>query len=153
VIACAWQGLDGEVDTRDEPGHGYQMAGVLAFEDPVREGVAPAIEACRNAGIRPIMVTGDHPGTARAVAREIGLGGGAPTVITGDELEARVARGDGEAVRRADVVARATPSQKLTLVRTLQAAGEIVAVTGDGVNDVPALQAADIGIAMGERGT
>jgi Ca2+-transporting ATPase len=99
------------------------------------------------------MVTGDHPGTARAVAREIGLGEGAPTVITGDELEARIARRDGEAVRRADVVARAAPSQKLTLVRTLQAAGEIVAVTGDGVNDVPALQAADIGIAMGERGT
>jgi Ca2+-transporting ATPase len=153
VIACAWQGLDGEIDFRDEPGHGYQIAGILAFEDPVREGVAPAIEACRNAGIRLIMVTGDHPGTARAVAREIGLGGGAPTVITGDELEARVARGDGEAVRRADVVARAAPSQKLTLVRTLQASGEIVAVTGDGVNDVPALQAADIGIAMGERGT
>lgn len=153
VIACAWQGLDGEVDTRDEPAHGYQMAGILAFEDPVRDGVAPAIAACRNAGIRPIMVTGDHPGTARAVAREIGLGGGAPTVFTGDELEAQVARGDGEAVRRADVIARATPSQKLILVRALQAAGEIVAVTGDGVNDVPALQAADIGIAMGERGT
>ena len=153
VIACAWQGLDGEVDTRDEPAHGYQMAGILAFEDPVRDGVAPAIAACRNGGIRPIMVTGDHPGTARAVAREIGLGGGAPTVFTGDELEAQVARGDGEAVRRADVIARAAPSQKLILVRALQAAGEIVAVTGDGVNDVPALQAADVGIAMGERGT
>jgi Ca2+-transporting ATPase len=153
VIASAWQGLDGDLGTQDEPERGYRMAGILAFEDPVREGVAPAIEACRKAGIRPIMVTGDHPGTARAVAREIGLGEGAPTVITGYELEARIARRDGEAVRRADVVARAAPSQKLTLVRTLQAAGEIVAVTGDGVNDVPALQAADIGIAMGERGT
>jgi Ca2+-transporting ATPase len=153
VIGCAWQGLDGAMETKDEPEHGYRMAGLLAFEDPVREGVASAIEACRKAGIRPIMVTGDHPGTAHAVAREIGLGGGSPTVITGDELEAQVARGDGQAVREADVIARAAPSQKLTLVRALQAAGEIVAVTGDGVNDVPALQAADVGIAMGERGT
>ena len=117
------------------------------------EAGATILDACRTAGIRPIMVTGDHPGTARAVAREIGLGGGDPTVITGDELEAHVARGEAEVARRADVVARAAPPQKLTLVRTLQAAGEIVAVTGDGVNDVPALQAADIGIAMGERGT
>jgi Ca2+-transporting ATPase len=153
VIASAWQSLEGDPETKDEPEHGYRMAGLLAFEDPVREGVAPAIAACRTAGIRPIMVTGDHPGTARAVAREIGLGGGRPTVITGDELEARVARGDGQAVRQADVIARAAPSQKLILVRALQTEGEIVAVTGDGVNDVPALQAADVGIAMGERGT
>jgi Ca2+-transporting ATPase len=153
VIAAAWQNLDGDREAKDEPEHGYRLAGLLAFEDPVREGVAPAIDACRKAGIRPIMVTGDHPGTARAVVREIGLGRGNPTVITGDELEAGIARGDGRAVRRADVIARAAPSQKLILVRALQAEGEIVAVTGDGVNDVPALQAADVGIAMGERGT
>jgi Ca2+-transporting ATPase len=153
VIACAWQPRHPDAGTGAEPGRGYRLAGILAFEDPVREGVVHAIDACRTAGIRPIMVTGDHPGTARAVAREIGLGGGDPTVITGDELEAHVARGEAEVARRADVVARAAPPQKLTLVRTLQAAGEIVAVTGDGVNDVPALQAADIGIAMGERGT
>jgi Ca2+-transporting ATPase len=86
------------------------------------------VSACRNAGIRVIMVTGDHPATARAVAREIGL----------DDP---------------DVISRAVPAQKVELVRSLQASGEIVAVTGDGVNDVPALQAADIGIAMGQRGT
>jgi Ca2+-transporting ATPase len=128
VIACAWRTLDAPAWPGGEPDRGFRLAGLLAFEDPVREGVAEALAACRNAGIRVIMVTGDHPATARAVAREIGLAD-------------------------ADVIARAVPAQKLELVRTLQADGEIVAVTGDGVNDVPALQAADIGIAMGERGT
>jgi Ca2+-transporting ATPase len=128
VIACAWRALEAPAWPGGEPDRGFRLAGLLAFEDPVREGVAEALAACRRAGIRVIMVTGDHPSTARAVAREIGL----------DESE---------------VIARAVPAQKLDLVRTLQAAGEIVAVTGDGVNDVPALQAADIGIAMGGRGT
>ena len=152
VVACAWRSLDG-LPPADEPEHGYRLAGLIAFEDPVREGVAPAIRACRDAGIHTIMVTGDHPLTAGAVAREIGLGGEAPRVVSGEAMEALAARGDARALREIDVVARATPAQKLTLVRALQAAREIVAVTGDGVNDVPALQAADIGIAMGERGT
>jgi len=125
VIACAWRELDAWPG--GEPDRGFRFAGVLGLEDPVREGVAEAVRACRKAGIRVIMVTGDHPATARAVAREIGL----------DD---------------ADVVSRAVPAQKVELVRSLQASGEIVAVTGDGVNDVPALQAADIGIAMGQRG-
>ncbi len=153
VIACAWRLLDEAAWKGEEPDEGYQFAGLLALEDPVRAGVAEAVEACRNAGIHTIMVTGDHPLTARAVAQEIGLGDGRPRVITGDDLEARVARGEGRAIREVDVVARAAPSQKLALVQALRDAGEIVAVTGDGVNDVPALQAADIGIAMGERGT
>jgi len=148
VVACAWRPVDGD---GDEPSAGFRLAGLLAFEDPVREGVVDAVRACRAAAIHPVMVTGDHPLTARAVAREIGLGGGAPRVVTGDELVA-LAR-DAAALRGVDVVARATPSQKLALVRGLQDAGEIVAVTGDGVTDVPALQAADVGIAMGERGT
>lgn len=126
VIACAWRELDAWPG--GEPDRGFRLAGVLGMEDPVREGVAEAVSACRKAGIRVIMVTGDHPATARAVAREIGL----------DD---------------ADVIARAVPAQKVELVRSLQARGEIVAVTGDGVNDVPALQAADVGIAMGQRGT
>jgi Ca2+-transporting ATPase len=153
VLACAWRALGGEAWTGDEPGRGYHLAGLLAFEDPVRAGVANAMETCHKAGIHPIMVTGDHPLTARAVAREIGLGGETPTVITGEAMEALVARGERHALRGIDVVARAAPGQKLLLVRALQEVGEIVAVTGDGVNDVPALQAADIGIAMGERGT
>jgi Ca2+-transporting ATPase len=126
---------------------------LLAFEDPARQDVAEAVRACTGAGIRVIMVTGDHPLTARAVAREIGLGGQTPRVVTGDEMEQLAGHGERERLTRLDVIARATPSQKLVLVRGLQEAGEIVAVTGDGVNDVPALQAADVGIAMGERGT
>ena len=99
------------------------------------------------------MVTGDHPTTATAVAREVGIGGADPATIEGDQLEETIARGGSAALRRVDVIARALPAQKLRLVQALQSQGEIVAVTGDGVNDVPALQAADIGIAMGERGT
>jgi len=150
VIACAWQVLAAGRWTGGEPGRGYRFAGLLAFEDPVREGVAEAIHTCQAAGIHTIMVTGDHPLTAGAVAREIGLGGGAPCVITADEIERLV---DGGELGAVDVIARAVPSQKLGLVRALQQRGELVAVTGDGINDVPALQAADIGIAMGERGT
>jgi Ca2+-transporting ATPase len=153
VLACAWQPTTLPAGADGEPSAGFRLAGLLAFEDPVREGVPEAVRACRSAGIHAIMVTGDHPVTAGAVAREIGLGGPAPRVVTGDEMEQLAARGEAERLTEVDVIARATPSQKLTLVRGLQTAGQIVAVTGDGVNDVPALQAADVGIAMGERGT
>ena len=153
VIACAWRPAESAAGPHDEATAGFRLAGLVAFEDPVREGVAEAVRACRGAGIHAIMVTGDHPLTARSVARAIGLGGQAPRVLTGDEMERLAARGELGRLTRVDVIARATPSQKLMLVRGLQDAGEIVAVTGDGVNDVPALQAADVGIAMGERGT
>ncbi|MGH7786883.1 MAG: cation-translocating P-type ATPase, partial [Candidatus Binatia bacterium] len=153
VIACAWQNLDDARWAGGEPQHDYQMAGLLGFEDPVREGVADAIALCQQAGIHTIMVTGDHPLTARAVANQIGLGGRAPQVITAAEMEQRLAAGADADLDAVHVIARAVPSQKLGLVRALQRRGEIVAVTGDGVNDVPALQAADVGIAMGERGT
>jgi Ca2+-transporting ATPase len=152
VIACAWRELDPDWPG-GEPDRGFHMAGLLAFEDPIRSGVPEAMRNCRTAGIRVVMVTGDHPATAHAVASELGLGGGSPRVIEGDEMEARLARGEKAVLGHVDVIARAVPAQKLALVRTLQAGGEIVAVTGDGVNDVPALQAADVGIAMGERGT
>jgi Ca2+-transporting ATPase len=149
VIACAAQPLDEASWPGGEPDRGYAFEGVLAFEDRVRPGVKEAVQACQAAGIRVIMVTGDHPATAEAIAREIGMGGASPVVMMGDQAaRPRAMRWEG-----ADVIARAIPSQKLELVRDLQAAGEIVAVTGDGVNDVPALQAADIGIAMGGRGT
>ncbi|WP_302139939.1 cation-translocating P-type ATPase [Halomonas alkalicola] len=152
VIACAYRELSPDGWQGEEPSDGFRMAGLLAFEDPVREGVSDAVAACRAAGIRVIMVTGDHAGTALAIAREAGIGGAEPRVITGDDLAARLEH-DGRLPEGIDVVARTLPAQKLALVRALQAQGEIVAVTGDGVNDVPALQAADIGIAMGERGT
>lgn len=145
VIACATRALAAAACPAEEPAQGFVFAGLLAFEDPLREGVREAVAECRAAGIRVVMVTGDHPLTARAIAGEIGLGGGAPKVLVAEE---GCAWPDD-----VDVVARAVPAQKLELVRALQAGGEIVAVTGDGVNDVPALQAADVGIAMGERGT
>jgi Ca2+-transporting ATPase len=151
VIACAWQPL--HAWTGAEPVSDFRLAGLLAFEDPVRDGVAVAVAACQAAGIRVIIVTGDHPVTARAIARDIGLGGAAPVVISGEQMQAAIDQSESAALRHVHVIARAAPAQKLALVRALQARGEIVAVTGDGVNDVPALQAADIGIAMGQRGT
>jgi P-type Ca2+ transporter type 2C len=152
VIACAWQLLDGAW-TGAEPASDFRLAGLLAFEDPVRDGVAAAVAACQAAGIHIIVVTGDHPVTARAIALEIGLGGAASQVISGEQMQAVIDGGESATLRHVHVIARAAPAQKLALVRALQARGEIVAVTGDGVNDVPALQAADIGVAMGERGT
>jgi Ca2+-transporting ATPase len=153
VIACASRTLGPTLAPAAEPDRDFQMAGLLCFEDPVRAGVSDALATCRRAGIRVIMVTGDHPATAGAVARDIGLGGGNPRVVEGDALAASLAKGDNAVLGEVDVIARAIPAQKLDLVRALQAGGDIVAVTGDGVNDVPALLAADIGIAMGERGT
>ena len=153
VIACASRDLNGVPWSGGEPDRDFRFAGLLAFEDPVRPGIQEAVQQCRAGGIQVIMVTGDYPATALAVAREIGLGGAEPVVISGDSLEERLRREGGAFLRKVNVIARAVPAQKLALVRALQSNAEIVAVTGDGVNDVPALQAADIGIAMGERGT
>jgi len=153
VIAVGSRELGAGPWSGGEPDRGFRLAGLLAFEDPVRDGVPEALRICREAGIRVIMVTGDHPATAVAVAREIGLGGATPRALEGAEMEARLGGSDGGALRDVDVIARAVPAQKFGLVRALQEQGEIVAVTGDGVNDVPALQAADVGIAMGGRGT
>ena len=151
VIACATRRLDDWSGL--EPDRDLEFAGLLVFEDPVRDGVADAVARAQAANIRVVMVTGDHPATATAIARELGIGGREPTVIEGSELEEYPRRDGHGGVRQIDVIARAVPAQKLDLVRALQHVGEIVAVTGDGVNDVPALQGADIGIAMGERGT
>lgn len=151
VIGCARCDLPAAASLDAEPGSGFRFAGLLAFEDPVREGVREAVAECMAAGMRVLMVTGDHPATAAAIAREIGLGGAQPGVVTLEPDDVA-----GEVFRRHDrvhVVARATPPQKFDLVQALQAQGELVAVTGDGVNDVPALRLADIGVAMGERGT
>ncbi|MBI1396998.1 MAG: HAD-IC family P-type ATPase [Betaproteobacteria bacterium] len=153
VIACASRVIDETAWSGGEPDRGFTFDGLLCFEDPVREGVPEALRVCRDAGIHVIMVTGDHPATARAVAREIGLGGDEPCVMEADAVHARIDARDTGVLANVHVVARAVPGQKLGIVRALQERGEIVAVTGDGVNDVPALQAADIGIAMGERGT
>jgi Ca2+-transporting ATPase len=129
----------------------FQWLGLVAFADPLRANVPHAIEACRVAGIRVVMITGDFPATAAAIARQAGLP--AATVLTGETLRALDDAALRAGVRDACVFARITPEQKLRIVRALCANGEIVAMTGDGVNDAPALKAAHIGIAMGGRGT
>jgi Ca2+-transporting ATPase len=128
------------------------LLGLIGLEDPPRENVPEAMRACREAGIRVVMITGDHAMTAQSIARAVGLGGEAPSVIEGREL-ARLAIEKRERLLQTEVFARVSPVEKLELVRAHQAAGEIVAVTGDGVNDAPALRQADIGVAMGHRGT
>jgi Ca2+-transporting ATPase len=153
VIAAATRILAEAERSDSEPENGYMLVGLLALEDPIREGVREAVAACREAGIKVMMVTGDHPDTAEAVARDIGLGAGQPNVVLADAMNFAESGESRGTLAGIDAVARATPSQKVALVSALKRSGETVAVTGDGVNDVPALQIADVGIAMGERGT
>ena len=129
-----------------------EFLGLLGLADPLRPGVPEAVRECRAAGIRALMITGDHPDTARAIAREAGWAH-PDEVLVGTELD-RLSREElGERVRTVEVYARVRPEQKLRLVEALRANGEVIAMTGDGVNDAPALRAAHVGIAMGHRGT
>ncbi|PXW94331.1 Ca2+-transporting ATPase [Sphaerotilus hippei] len=130
----------------------YEFLGLVALEDPVRPDVPAAIVECRQAGIRVVMMTGDHPATALSVARQAGLQADAPA-MTGSELATLDDAALQQRLARTHVFCRVQPQQKLRLVRAFQARGEVVAMTGDGVNDAPALKAADIGVAMGARGT
>ncbi len=128
----------------------FEMLGLVALNDPLREDTGEAVRACRDAGIRVVMITGDHPATARAIAEAAGLA--ARDVMSGSEVDLASDDALADRLARVDVVARAAPLHKLRIVQALRARGEIVGMTGDGVNDAPALKAADIGIAMG-RGT
>jgi Ca2+-transporting ATPase len=148
VLACAFK-IGTQADA--PPYAGLTFVGLVALEDPVRSDVPEAIAACHQAGIRVIMVTGDHAATARNIASVAGLDD-EPTVLEGKELE-RLAKDDNGDLFRVGIFARVNPEEKLDLVRAYQAAGQVVAMTGDGVNDAPALRQADIGIAMGLRGT
>ena len=148
AFACAphhanpGQGLDGQV-----------LVGLMAQLDPARPEVAAAVATCRKAGIRPIMITGDHPLTARAIGAAIGLASAESPVVLGRELEGCNAEQLQQLVARCNLFARVAPEQKLRIVKALQANGEVVAMTGDGVNDAPALKQAHIGVAMGITGT
>jgi Ca2+-transporting ATPase len=131
---------------------GFEFVGLLGFVDPVRSTVPQAIKEAYDAGIRVIMITGDYPGTAQYIAKEIGLRN-YEHFITGPELEAMNPLQLRESIKTINIFSRVVPEQKLAIVNALKANGEIVAMTGDGVNDAPALKSAHIGIAMGERGT
>src|SRR5512141_937170 len=130
----------------------FELAGLLALSDPIRPEVPKAVRECYTAGIRVIMIRGDYPGTAQNIARQIGLQP-RDSVITGSELDALDDTQLQERIKRICIFARVVPEQKLRIVMALKANGEVVAMTGDGVNDAPALKAAHIGIAMGGRGT
>ena len=149
VARGRWQG---ESPPRSQHDFNFQFLGLLGFVDPPRADVPAAIAECRAAGIRIIMLTGDHPATAMAIADEVGLSERAD-VISGSEIDTLDDQALLERLRHVDVCARLQPVQKLRLVRLLREDGEVVAMTGDGVNDAPALKAADVGIAMGQRGT
>ena len=132
---------------------GYTFVGLVGMIDPPRPGVAEAIRRARLAGIRTVMLTGDQLNTAIAIARELGLGNEEPTALHARDLIGAEPSRLAELARNTDVFARVSPEEKLRIVEALQNAGEVVAVTGDGVNDAPALKRANIGIAMGQRGT
>ncbi|RZL88509.1 MAG: cation-translocating P-type ATPase, partial [Variovorax sp.] len=129
------------------------FVGTVGIIDPPREEAAVAIREARRAGIRVIMITGDHPRTAARIAADLGIVGANATALTGNEIDALDDAAFAEAVRKTSVYARVAPGHKLRIVDALQADGNIVAMTGDGVNDAPALKSADIGIAMGVTGT
>ena len=142
----------GEADLdKAQDGHDFTLVGLVALADPLRAGVAEAVAQCRSAGIRVVMITGDYAATARAIASQAGIEDGA--MMTGAQVEALSDAELAERIAGVAIFARTMPEQKLRIVTALKAAGEVVAMTGDGVNDAPALKAAHIGIAMGRRGT
>ena len=130
----------------------FEFIGLVGLSDPVRPTVAAAIQECHTAGIRVVMITGDYPETAQTIARQVGLMQ-MGAIITGVELDSMSDAELEQRIQSTNIFARAVPEQKLRLVNALKSKGEVVAMTGDGVNDAPALKAAQIGIAMGERGT
>ncbi|MEG3840271.1 cation-translocating P-type ATPase [Microcoleus sp. herbarium14] len=130
----------------------FEFIGLVGLSDPVRPTVAAAIQECHTAGIRVVMITGDYPETAQTIARQVGLMQ-MGAVVTGAELDGMSDAELEQRIQSTNIFARAVPEHKLRLVNALKSKGEVVAMTGDGVNDAPALKAAQIGIAMGERGT
>jgi Ca2+-transporting ATPase len=155
VLACAmrrWDALPAAI-TSETMERELTLLGLVGVVDPPREEARAAVATCRAAGIVPVMITGDHPGTARAIARRLGILDEGDAVLTGPELAALGPDALAAAVRDTRVYARVAPEQKLAIVRALQEGGEIVAMTGDGVNDGPALKQADVGVAMGITGT
>jgi Ca2+-transporting ATPase len=156
VLGVARGRFEGQDWPADEHGFDFEFVGLLGLADPVRAEVPAAVAECRAAGIRVVMITGDYPATGRAIARQAGLAGPADgdlDVLSGDEIAALGDEALRQRLAEVRVCARISPDQKLRIVQALKARGEIVAMTGDGVNDAPALRAAHVGVARGRRGT
>ena len=151
VLGVARASFAGQTWPDSQHDFAFEFLGLVGLADPLRPSVPDAVSECRSAGIKVVMITGDYPATARAIARQAGLD--AEDLVTGEELEQLSEAELALRVRTATVFARIMPEQKLRIVNALKANGEIVAMTGDGVNDAPSLKAAHIGIAMGGRGT
>ncbi|HSN44672.1 MAG TPA: cation-translocating P-type ATPase, partial [Propionibacteriaceae bacterium] len=157
TLGVAYRVLDeastspGDIDESSE--HGLILLGVVGILDPPREGVIEAVRSAHRAGIRTIMITGDHPVTARRIAADLGIVAENAPVASGNELDAMDAEHFRDEIRSTSVFARVAPSHKLRIVETLQSDDLLVAMTGDGVNDAPALKAANVGVAMGRAGT
>lgn len=132
---------------------GLAFCGLIGMEDPPRKEAYEAVKTCRRAGITPVMITGDHAGTACATAKKLGILSRSGECLTGAQIDKMGENEFAQAVRTCRVYARVTPEHKVRIVKALRAHGEVVAMTGDGVNDAPALKAADIGCAMGKGGT
>ncbi|MBK7874299.1 MAG: cation-translocating P-type ATPase [Planctomycetes bacterium] len=151
VLAVARARFEGDDLPRIQHDFDFELVGLVGLADPLRPEIPAAVAECRAAGIRVVLVTGDHAGTARAIADEAGLAAGG--LVTGPELDLLDDAALAARAKDTAIFARVVPEQKLRIVRALKAQGEVVAMTGDGVNDAPALKAAHIGVAMGGRGT
>ena len=152
-VAAARAGGEGDDDRFDQVEKGLTLAGVVGIIDPPRPEAADAVAEAHRAGVRVLMITGDHPATAGRIATDLGIVGPGARVLTGRELSGMDAPALRAAVREVSVYARVAPEHKMRIVSALQAQGHTVSMTGDGVNDAPALRAADIGVAMGITGT
>ncbi|HVL97967.1 MAG TPA: cation-translocating P-type ATPase [Egibacteraceae bacterium] len=156
VLAVAEREASGRTDVDTERLHGLELVGLVVLADPVRRTAAEAVAGVRASGVRPVMVTGDHPNTAAAIAQELEMedGSGSPVrVLTGPELEEMDDDALAECADEVTVFARVTPSDKVRIVQALQANGRAVAMTGDGANDAAAIRLADVGVALGEGAT
>eukprot|EP00913_Durusdinium_trenchii_P028438 g26666.t1 len=153
VLAFADRDFDGNSLSSDEVETGLRFLGVVGIVDPPRPEAKEAIARCRSAGIRPVMITGDHPGTAKAIASELELWQPGDDIVSGTELDAMSEDDLSQKSKTASVYARVSPEHKLKIVRAHQSHGSVTSMTGDGVNDAPALKQADIGVAMGITGT
>jgi Ca2+-transporting ATPase len=151
VLAVATASFDGPPWPSEAHAFDFELIGLIGFADPLREGIAAATRECRQAGIRVVMITGDYPATACHIAHQAGIVDGEP--VTGDELATLAPEALDERLRSTSICARVAPEQKLAIVQAFRRSGAIVTMTGDGVNDAPALRAAHVGVAMGRRGT